>query len=123
MIDLIKEIIEPLLNPEEKQPFFKRLKNKETRRQELRKSADISLAIKDLTKTYVWQNILRPKIIKSLKHGFATLLRDGLTMSEVETKNLISNMRANLDLVSELRYLVIKGDDDAKKLSIMESKK
>lgn len=122
MIDLIKEVIEPLLNPEEKKPFFKRLLKKD-RRQELRKSADVSIAIKDLTKTYVWQNILRPKILKSLKYGFATLLRDGLTLNEVQIKNLISNMRANLDLVSELKYLVDKGDKDARTLSMLEAKK
>ena len=125
MIDIIKEVVEPLINPSvEAKPLLKKIfKDKASVSGKLREESDVGIAIQELTKTYAWREVIRPKIVKSLREGLGYLLRDGLKMSEVEIKNIISNMRANLELVSELRYLVEKGESAGIKLSELEGKR
>ena len=115
-------LIDEFLNPP-KEPFLKRVfKTQEAVKNDLLEKTKKRQAIQDLTKTYGWREIIRPKIVNSLRQGFGKLLRDGLTMSEIDIKNILAEMRTSLSIIAEMRYLVNEGDISAEKLSFMEKK-
>lgn len=119
MISLDDLLLE-LINPPGKEGLRKFLKSKEDKKAELRRKADKGILVKDFIKTTMWQMIQRPKVVSSLKEGFGKILRDGLTMNEIELKNTISAMRANIENLGEMKYLVEEGERASIELSKME---
>lgn len=113
---LILEFINPPQEPILKKVFKKRADQK----QELIEKAQRAQSVKDLTKMYAWREILRPKIMNDLKSGMGKLIRDGLTMSEVDIKAEIAKMRNSISSIADLRYVVDEGNEAAKTLEKME---
>ena len=107
---MIKELIDNLLNPKNKEKIKNDIKH------ELKVKFDKSLYLKDYLKSRAWLEFNRPIVYKSLEVGMGKLIRDGLTMSEVEIKAIIADMRANLNQVEEMRYSITTGEDAGHKL-------
>ena len=110
MIELIKELVENLINPKAKQQKKLDLK------QELQVKFEKSLYLKDYLKTKAWQEFNKPIIYNSLEVGISKLLRDGLSMNETDLKAIIADMRANLNQVIEMRYAIEAGEEAGTKL-------
>jgi len=107
---MIKEFIDNLLNPKQKE------KVKHDLKYELEVKFTKSLYLKDYLKSRAWLEFNRPIIYKSLEVGMGKLIRDGLTMSEIDIKATISDMRANLNQIEEMRFAITTGEDAGHKL-------
>jgi ribosomal protein S4 len=114
MTEFIKEFVENLINPKQKEVKRQLLKY------ELQQKFEKSLYLKEYLKTKAWQEFHRKTIYSSLESGMGRLLRDGLTMSETDIKAIISDMRANLNQVIEMRFAIEAGEDAGLKLEKMK---
>ena len=110
MKEMIKELVDTLLNP--KAIIQKKLDLKS----EYQVKFDKSLYLKDYLKSRAWLEFNRPIIYKALESGISNLLRDGLTMNEIQLKAIIADMRANLNQLIEMRFAVENGEDAGHKL-------
>lgn len=117
MKELIRELVENLINPKAKEK-----KNLDLR-YELQVKFNKSLYLKDYLKSKTWLEFQRPIIYNSLESGIGRLVRDGLTMSETDIKSLIAEMRANLNTIIEMRFAVESGEEAGMKLEVMDRKK
>lgn len=114
MKQLIKELVENLINP--KAVAEKKLSLK----QEYQEKFNKSLYLKEYLKTNAWQEFHRGIIYKSLESGIGKLLRDGLSMNETDIKATIADMRANLNQIIEMRYNIDTGEEAGRKLDGMK---
>jgi hypothetical protein len=110
MKELIKELVSNLINPQAKE------KKKADLKYDLHVKFDKSLYLKDYLKTRAWVDFQRPIIYSSLESGLSRLLTDGLAMNETDIKSLIASMRANLNVIIEMRYAIEDGEKAGAKL-------
>jgi len=116
MIDL-NSICEEFFNAPPPDSLLKKITRKEEIRQDLLERAEKSRAIKDLLKIAGWQKVLRPKITATLREGFGKLLREeALHMTEAQLKTIIAEMRANISIIADMKYLIESGDDAARRI-------
>src|SRR3990167_11084753 len=114
MKELIRELVENLINPKAKEK-----KNLDIRH-ELQVKFNKSLYLKDYLKSKTWLEFHRPIIYNSIESGIGRLVRDGLTMTESDIKSVIAEMRANLSIIVEMRYAVETGEESGMKLEKMD---
>lgn len=110
MKELIKELVTNLINPKIKEQRKLDLKN------ELQVKFDKSLYLKEYLKTRAWLDFEKPKIYSSLEAGVRRLLSQGLTMSEIELKSVLSYIKATTDRLDDMRYHIEEGENAGSKL-------
>lgn len=114
MKELIKELVQNLINPKVAE------QKKLSLKQEYQEKFNRSLYLKEYLKTSAWQEFHRGIIYKSLESGIGKLLRDGLSMNETDIKATIADMRANLNQIIEMRYVIDSGEEAGQKLEKMK---
>ena len=111
MIDL-NSILTDFLEPK---PIIKKVF---TPRQDLEKRAEKSRIIRGFLNSPGWKELIREKILKSLKEGMGKLLRpSSLSMTETEIKTILSDIHANLSYVADLKYWLEEGERAEEKLN------
>lgn len=110
MKELIKDLVTNLINP-------KAIEKKKTDlKYDLQVKFEKSLYLKDYLKTKAWLDYDRPKIYSELESGVRRLLTDGMTMSEVEIKAILSYMKSITDRLGQMRFDIETGEDAGSKL-------
>lgn len=127
MIDIEKDVLDSFINPkEEKASVWRRLSKPQEHKLDLMKRRDNYVVITDYLKSKHWHEVQRPRIIEALRSGLGKLLRDGLTMSDTDTKVIIQEMRSNLEIIADMRYAVesgLKAMEELRKYEIKDSKR
>jgi hypothetical protein len=122
--DLLGEVLESFINPkEEKSSLWKTLtRKKEDIKAELLLKQERMILLKDYVASKHWREVARPALVDSLKTNFGRLLRDGLTLSETDTKICIAEMRQKLDIIATMRYEIEQGEKASEELARYEAK-
>jgi len=117
------DLLTEFLNPPVKESMFKKLiKSKESVERDLRERISKGEMIQNFVKSQMWRDFERPEIVEGLKNGFGKLIRDGLTMSEVEIKAVIADMRSKMSRIANMRYAVDDSEESKLKLAKLEQK-
>ena len=114
MIEIIRECLDTIINPRAN------TQKKLDLKQDLQAKFDKSISLKEYLKSKAWVEINRPMLERTLEGGMRTILRDGLTMNESQLKTIISEMRANLNNMMEIKFLIEQGEQAAKKLESLK---
>lgn len=113
MTELIKQLVNKLINPVDKE------KKRSDYKYDLEVKFTKSIYLKEYLKTRAWVDFQRPIIFNSIESGVGRLIRDGLELSETEIKAVIADMRANLNTIIEMRHAIETGEESGLKLEAM----
>ena len=114
----LNSILSEFTNVDAKPSVIKKLTGKNEIRQELEKRREIMIATKDLLKSPAWKLVMQPKLINALKAGFGQVLRaTPQNTTETALWAIISQMKANLSIVADLKYNLEEGERAARKLA------
>jgi len=117
----LDDILSEFINPPEPEKIKKRnLRDKNVLKADLLEKRDKGQAVVDLTKTYVWREIIRKNLVNELRRGMGTLIRDGMNLNEIDLKKTISELRASITLIADLQYIVNEGVSASEKLGRMK---
>ena len=114
MRELIKDIVENLINPQIRE------KKKQDLKYELQVKFEKSLYLKEYLRTKAWQDYEKPKIHSGIESGIRRLLSEGMTMDEIQIKSILSYMKATLDRLDLMRHDIESGEEAGIKLEGMK---
>jgi len=112
---MLKELISRILNPQVKETPKLELKH------EYMVKFNKSLYLKEYLKTKAWLEYEKPKIYDELETGMRRLIADGVSMSEVDIKAILSYMKAIKDRLDRIRYDIEIGEEAGLKLERMKT--